>query len=250
MTSEDSTRGRSPSFDGGFATTHWSVVIQAGCLDSPDALPALEKLCQAYWYPLYAFVRRSGYGIEDAQDLTQDFFARLIANEHLAAVHSAKGRFRWFLLTAIKRLLINDRVRKMAAKRGGGSLHVPFDGERAEDRFRLEAAHHLAPDRLFDRAWATTLIAAAHRSLAEECVLEGKEALFQELEVSLVGDPIGQTYAELGERLGMTEGAVKVTVHRLRRRFRDLLREQVSQTVTDSESLEEELRDLLAAFSD
>ena len=106
MTSEDSTRGRSPSFDGGFATTHWSVVIQAGCLDSPDALPALEKLCQAYWYPLYAFVRRSGYGIEDAQDLTQDFFARLIATEHWAAVHSAKGRFRWFLLTAIKRLLI------------------------------------------------------------------------------------------------------------------------------------------------
>ena len=250
MTSEDSTGGRSPRVDGGFATTHWSVVIQAGCLTSPDALPALEKLCQAYWYPLYAFVRRSGYGIEDAQDLTQDFFARLIANEHLAAVHSAKGRFRWFLLTAVKRLLINDRERRMAAKRGGGSLHVPFDGERAEDRYRLEAADHLAPDRLFDRAWATTLIEAAQRSLEEECVLEGKKALFEELKVFLSGDRIGRPYAELGERLGMTEGAVKVTVHRLRRRFRDLLREQVSLTVTDRESLKEELGDLLAVFSD
>ena len=173
---------------------------------------------------------------------------RLLAKDYLAAVQPAKGKFRWFLLSALKCFLVNEHERAAAGKRGGGRAAVPFDGEKAEDRYRLEAADHLSPDKLFDRAWAANLIETAHRSLEEECALEGKHALFDQLKVVLSGDRGPGTYAEIGARLGMTEGAVKVAVHRLRRRYRDLLREQIAQTVPDAQALEEELRDLLAVF--
>jgi RNA polymerase sigma-70 factor (ECF subfamily) len=241
----------SPMPGGAFATTHWSVVLAARERgDSPQATAALEKLCRAYWYPLYAYVRRQGCSPEDAQDLTQEFFARLLAKDYLAAVHPEKGKFRWFLLSAVKRFLHNEQQRALAAKRGGGAFHVPFDGEKAEDRYRLEAADHLTPDKLYDRVWAVNLIEAANRSLEEEYRLEGKAGFFEQLKVFLSGDRCGLAYVEIGARLEMTEGAVKVAVHRLRHRYRDVLREQIAQTVTTRTEIEEELRDLWAIFSE
>jgi len=222
------------------------------CLDtkSPLAARAMETLCRTYWYPLYAYVRRRGHSPEDAQDLTQEFFSRLLAKGYLAAVHPEKGKFRWFLLSTIKRFLNNELARALAGKRGGGVFLVPFDGEKAEERYRLEAADHLTPDKLFDRAWAVNLIEAANRSLEEEHLLEGKADLFELLKVFLSGDQSNLTYVEIGARLRMTEGAVKVAVHRLRHRYRDMLREQIAQTVTTRTEVEEELRDLLGVFSE
>ena len=156
-----------------FTTTHWSVVLAAGQGESPRAAQALERLCRSYWYPLYAYVRRSGHRPEDAQDLTQEFFARLLAKHYLSAVHPERGKFRWFLLSAVKRFLINERERASAAKRGGTSPHIPFDGQKAEDRYRLDAADQSTPDKLFDRAWATNLIQTTYQRFEEECALEG-----------------------------------------------------------------------------
>ena len=234
---------------GVFATTHWSVVLAARDPDSPRAAAALEELCRAYWYPLYAYVRRQGCNPEDAQDLTQEFFARLLAKGYLAAVHPEKGKFRWFLLSAIKRFLSNEQHRAQAAKRGGGAFHLPFDGEQAEDRYRLEAAEHLTPAKLYDQAWAVNLIESAHRSLEEEYRLEAKADLFEQLKVFLSGEESDLTYADVGERLGLTQGAVKGAVHRLRHRYRAVLREQIAQTVNTRSEIEEELQDLLAIFT-
>lgn len=233
-----------------FTTTHWSVVLaasQGG--DTPQAAEALERLCRTYWYPLYAYVRSSGHTPADAEDLTQEFFARLLAKHYLSAVHPERGKFRWFLVSAVKRFLLNERERASAVKRGGISPHVPFDGEKAEERYRLDAADACTPDRLFDRAWAANLIQTTYRRLEEEYRFEGKGALLEELREFLAGDKTGRTYAETGAGLGMTEGAVKVAVHRLRRRYRELLIEEVAQTVLTPDDLEEELRNLQAVFS-
>ncbi len=216
---------------------------------SPQAQAALEQLCRTYWYPLYVYVRSSGHTPENAQDLTQEFFARLLAKHYLTAVRPEAGKFRWFLQAAVKRFLINERERASAAKRGGTSPHIPFDGQKAEERYRLDAADQRTPDKLFDRAWATNLIQATYQRLEEEYALESKGRLFERLRVFLSGDRADLTCAEAGAELGMTEGAVKVAVHRLRRRYRDLLREQVAQTVHTAADLEEELRNLRAAFS-
>ncbi|HOC01182.1 MAG TPA: sigma-70 family RNA polymerase sigma factor [Verrucomicrobiota bacterium] len=232
-----------------FTTTHWSVVLAAGGAPSPQADAALEELCRTYWYPLYAYVRSSGYSPANAEDLTQEFFARLLAKDYLAAVHPERGRFRWFLLCAVKRFLLNEQERDSAGKRGGTSRHVPFDGEKAEQRYRLDAADLNSPDRLFDRAWAANLIETTYQRIEEEYSLEGKKSLFLRLRTFLSGDKADLTYAELGAGLRMTEGAMKVAVHRLRRRYRDLLREQVAHTVHTPADLEEELRSLRAAFS-
>jgi len=232
-----------------FPATHWSVVLAASQTAEPQAAAALDQLCRAYWYPLYVYVRSSGHTHENAQDLTQEFFARLLAKHYLSAVHPERGRFRWFLLSAVKRFLINEQERASAAKRGGTSPHIPFDGEKAEERYRLDAADQSTPDKLFDRAWATNLIQTTYQRLEEEYALEGKMRLFERLRVFLSGDRADLTCAEAGAELGMTEGAVKVAVHRLRRRYRDLLREQVAQTVHSAADLEEELRNLRAVFS-
>jgi DNA-directed RNA polymerase specialized sigma24 family protein len=250
MHADDHEREAVESGAASFATTHWSVVLVAVEKDSPQAAEALETLCRGYWYPVYAYIRRQGNDPEAAQDLTQEFFARLLAKGYLAAVHRERGRFRWFLLCAVKRFLVNERERALAAKRGGVATHVPFDGQRAEGRYRLEASDQRTPDKLFDRAWAMALIEAAHRLLQEECTLEGKAALFERLNVFLSGDKTEVTYAEAGAAVQMTEGAVRVAVHRLRRRYRELLREQVAQTISQPADLEDELRQLRAIFSD
>ncbi len=234
---------------GVFATTHWSVVLAAGERESPQASAALEQLCRDYWYPIYVYIRRQGHPPEAAEDLTQEFFARLLAKDYLSAVRRKQGRFRWFVLCAVKRFLINEGERARAAKRGGALRHVEFDGHAAEGRYGLEAADSSTPDKLFDRAWAVALIERVCRLLQEEYALEGKADLFEQLRIFLSGDKTGTTYADAGARLRMTEGAIKVAVHRLRRRYRELLREQVAQTTCTAEELEDELRDLRAVFA-
>jgi DNA-directed RNA polymerase specialized sigma24 family protein len=232
-----------------FATTHWSVVLAAGRADTPQATAALEELCRTYWYPVYAYIRRQVDSPEAAEDYTQEFFARLLAKDYLCAVQSQRGRFRWFLLCAVKRFLINEHEHARAAKRGGKHEHLPFDGAIAEGRYGLEIASDTTPDKLFDRAWAMTLLTRVHRLLEEEYALEAKAELFERLHVFLSGDGAEVTYAQTGAELRMTDGAVRVAVHRLRRRFRELLRAEVAQTTRTRAELEEELRELRAIFA-
>ncbi len=234
--------------EGVFATTHWSVVLQAVEGQSPAAAAALEQLCRTYWYPLYAYVRRHGYSPEDAQDLTQGFFARLLARHSLKTVCREQGLFRCFMLATFKRFLINEREHAGAVKRGGSKVHVPFDGHDAEERYRLDAGEQNTPDKLFDRAWGLSILEATSRRLEEECRLEGKEKLCQRLSRFLPREHSDETYAAVGLELGLSEGAVKVAVHRLRRRYRELLREEVAQTVSSASGLEQELQNLKAVF--
>jgi RNA polymerase sigma factor (sigma-70 family) len=232
-----------------FAPTDWSVVLAAGQRDTPQSTAALEQLCRTYWYPVYAYIRRQGHTPEAAEDSTQEFFARLLAKDYLGALQSEQGRFRWFLLCTVKRFLINEYERAQAAKRGGTREHLPFDGPMAEGRYGREAADETTPDKLFDRAWAMALIQQVHGLLEEEYAVEGKAKLFQRLHVFLSGDRAEVSYAEAGARLGMTDNAVRVAVHRLRRRYRELLRAQVAQTTGTRADLEQELRDLRAIFA-
>lgn len=246
---EESGLGTSAKGNQEFTTTHWSVVLAARDRESPQAAAALETLCRAYWYPLYAYVRRSGHSAEDAEDLTQEFFARLLARHYLTAVHPERGKFRWFLLSAVKRFLLNEREHALTARRGGKHPHLPFDGERAAERYRLDAADLCSPDRLFERAWAASLLQAAYAHLEDEYALESRRKLFEHLRIFLSGDKADLTQAEVGAGLGMSEGAVKVAVHRLRRRYRDLVREQVAQTVQTPAEVEDELCHLRAVFA-
>jgi DNA-directed RNA polymerase specialized sigma24 family protein len=222
--------------------------MAAGQGNTPQAAAALEHLCRTYWYPIYAFLRRRGYSPDDAQDLTQGFFARLLAGHSLAAVDPDRGRFRYFVLATLKRFLINDYERATAAKRGGTKVHVPFNGTEAEERYGLDSGEQNTPDKLFDRAWGLSLMEAASRHLEEEYRLEGKDRLFERLKLYLGGNETETTYATAGTELAMSEGAVKVAVHRMRRRYRELLREQVANTVSSAADLEEELQNLRAVF--
>ena len=232
-----------------FATTRWSVVLAAGQRDTPQSQAALEQLCRTYWYPLYAYVRRRGYSAEDAEDLTQGFFARLLARQSLATVLPERGLFRCFMLAALKRFLVNDLERAGAVKRGGSKVqHVPFNGREAEERYCLDGGEQNTPDKLFDRAWALSVMEAASWRLEEEYRLEGKDRLFERLKLFLARNETEATYAVTGAELGLSEGAVKVAVHRMRRRYRDLLREQVAQTVGSAANLEDELQSLRAVF--
>ncbi len=231
-----------------FATTHWSVVLAAGKKNVPQAAEALEKLCHTYWYPIYAYVRRHGYNPEDAQDLTQGFFARLLARQSLARVQPERGRFRCFILAALKRFLINERQRSGALKRGGGSPHLPFNTREGEERYGPEAGGKDTPDRLFDRAWALSVMEQASTKLEQEYHLEARARVFEKLKLLLAGDEARPNYAAIGAELGMSEGAIKVAVHRMRRRYRELLREEVAHTVSTAGNLEEELQSLRAVF--
>jgi len=231
-----------------FATTHWSLVVAA----RPDeasrtrARTALEALCRAYWYPLYAFVRRRGYHAHDAQDLTQSFFLRILETDGLAAADPARGRFRSFLLGAMKHFLANEWHRGRARKRGGGAPVLDLDALRPEARYALAPDRSADPDAFFDREWARESTAHALEQLRVESEARGKGELFEALKESLAGEepPRGETAA----RLGMTEGAVKVAVHRLRQRYREILRARIAETVADPSDIEDEMRHLVAAL--
>lgn len=212
-----------------FTATHWSVVLAAREEASPRATDALAQLCRTYWYPLYAYIRRRGHEPQDAQDLTQEFFARLLEKGFLKAVRQEGGRFRWFLLSALKRFLINEWNREHAAKRCGLYAVVSLDEKTAEGRYRLELCDEATPDKLFDRSWAMTLLEEAQDRLRREYETGGRGLIFEQIKVFLSGDRAPHSHAEVGTLLGMSEGAVKVAVHRLRQRYRDCLREQIAQ---------------------
>jgi RNA polymerase sigma-70 factor (ECF subfamily) len=225
------------------------VVLTAGHGSSPQAGRALEELCRAYWYPLYAYVRRRGHSPHEAEDLTQEFFARLLAKNYLAAVDREKGKFRSFLLASLKHFLANEWDRARAAKRGGGQPHLSLDIQTAETRYRSEPADDLTAEKLLDRQWALALLDQVLSRLQAEFVADGKKKQFDELKVWLTEGKGATSYAEAAAKLGTTEGAVKVAVHRLRRRYRELLREEISHTVATPAEIEEEIRHLFAAFA-
>jgi RNA polymerase sigma factor (sigma-70 family) len=231
-----------------FATTHWTVVLAAGRRSTPQADRALEELCQTYWYPLYAYVRRQGRSKEDAEDLTQGFFARFLERNYLEGLSSEKGRFRAFLLAALKHYLANKHDRAGRQKRGGGLAPLSLDWQDADARYQIDPADQLSPDKRYDRAWATTLLEQVIARLSQECASEGKGQFFEQLKPFL---PMGKSdipYAQAAASLGLNEGAARVAVHRLRKRYRELLRLEIAQTLSEPADMEEELRALFRAF--
>ena len=227
-----------------FLTTHWSVVVNARAADSKTAKAALESLCNTYWYPLYAFVRRLGHSPHDAEDLIQGFFAQCIEKDYLRAADREKGRFRSFLLVALKRFLANEWDRARTRKRGGDRQIISLD---AEQRYAAEPAEALSPDKLFERRWAMTLLENVLAKLKAEQISAGRLAIFTELQPVLTSR--GTPYADLAKRLGLTESAIKVAVHRLRQRYRELLEQEIANTVSSPAEIEEERRYLLRILS-
>lgn len=238
-----------PPMAAGFTPTHWSVVVAAGRSDSTQAQVALEKLCRTYWPPIYAFVRRQGHGPHDAQDLTQEFFARLLGKNHLAVVDRSKGRFRSFLLASVKHFLANEWDKSQAQKRGGGQVLIPIDVASVESSCGFQPADHLTAEKIFERRWALTLLDQVLRRLREDYARDGKEKLFEQLKPTLTEASRTVGYAEIATRLDLTEGAVKVAVHRLRGRYRELLRAEIGETVASAEEVEDEIRNLFAALA-
>jgi len=230
-----------------FATTRWTVVVAAGHRASPDSQRALESLCQSYWYPLYAYVRRCGRQPAVAQDLTQEFFVRLLEKEYLQAADRTKGRFRSFLLTVFKRFLAKEHEKANAQKRGGGQTVLSFDFDDGERRLQFEPTHELTAERVYERRWALTLLDRVLDQLESDYQAKGKAELFEQLKGFLTGD-VDDSYATVASAMGMTEGAVKVSVHRLRRRYRELVREEIAGTVASDGEIDDELANLLAAI--
>ena len=231
-----------------FATTHWSVVLAAGQGDTPQSAAALERLCRTYWYPLYAYIRRQGYSPEDAQDLTQEFFARLLARDSLAQVGPQKGKFRSFLLAALRHLLSDQRDLARAVKRGGGAEVFSLDALEAEARYRLEPVERLDAEKLYERRWAMTLLEQALNRLRDESAVAGKAKLFEALR-SLVAGESDVTCGEAASELGLSESAVRSALHRLRERYRALVREEIAHTVADPAEIEAEIRHLIMVLS-
>jgi RNA polymerase sigma factor (sigma-70 family) len=232
-----------------FATTRWTVVLAAGGQNSPSADVALEELCRTYWYPLYAYVRHQGHSPEDAEDLTQAFFAKFLAKNYLAGLDSNRGRFRAFLLASLKHFLANEWDRSQRQKRGGGATLLSLDYQGADTRYQIDPPDHLSPDKLFDRAWATTLLEKVIARLREETRAEGRAGQFEQLKFYLMVGTNTIPYAEAATALAMSEGTVRVAVHRLRRRYRELLQQEIVQTLADPAQADEEMRALMGAFS-
>jgi len=238
----EGSEGRSPAF----TNTHWSVVMAAQDTDPQRALAALEELCRRYWYPLYAFVRRWPHSHEDAEDLTQAFFERLLGKGKLNQVDRSEGRFRTFLLTDLKHFLCDDGDRQQAVKRGGGSRPVSWDAMEADERYQNEPLYSLTPEEFFDRKWAVTVIEQVLLRLRQEYKAKGRLELFQQLEPYLTGEVSPGFYDQAAARLEMKPGALKVALSRLRGRRRQLLRSEVADTVTQPQEVEEEIRYLLS----
>ena len=231
-----------------FATTHWSVVLAAGDESSASGAAALEQLCQAYWYPLYAYVRRKGYGPEDAQDLTQGFLARLLAGNRIALADPARGRFRTFLLSALQNFLINEWAKTSRDKRGGGIEFVPLHTQDPEQLYAAEPADERTPEVIYEQRWAAAVMARAFDRLRDEYGA-AQAQLFEALKPFVWGEKSGTSHAEIGAALGLSGGAVRVAVHRLRRRYRDLLRQEIAETVSSAADVDDELRHLMAVVS-
>ena len=223
-------------------------MLAAGHDSVPGAQAALEKLCRTYWFPLYAFARRQGNSPEDAQDLTQDFFSRLLEKNYLATVHPDRGKFRTFLLKSLKNFLVNEWKRAGRLKRGGGVEFLSIDTNEAEERYAAEVPDKFNPDAEYETQWAVTLIEQVLTTLRQEFDAADKGRLFEELKGFIWGDKTIASYAAIAGQLNLTEGTVKVAVHRLRRRFRELLRAEVANTVARPEEIDVELRHLISVL--
>jgi RNA polymerase sigma factor (sigma-70 family) len=231
-----------------FATTRWTVVVAAGGVRAPQTDLALEELCKIYWYPLYAYVRRQGHGLEDAEDLTQAFFARFLEKNYIEGLSSDKGKFRSFLLASLKNFLANEWDRNKRLKRGGGAIPLSMDLQEGDTRYVVLPADNLSPDKIYDRAWAITLLERVLARLRDESDADGKSQLFDQLKPFLTAGK-NAPYAIASSTLNMSEGSIRVTVHRLRKRYRELLKDEISQTLTDPTQADEEMRALFEAFS-
>jgi RNA polymerase sigma-70 factor (ECF subfamily) len=246
-----SPRDSSPEFHPGgreFRSTHWSIVLAAGDSQSQESAGALEKLCRAYWYPLYAFVRRQGWNEHDSQDLTQAFFAYLLEKKSVARADPQKGKFRSFLLASLTNFLNNERDKRQRLKRGGGVEFVPLDVEQGEARYRAEPATADSPERVFERQWAQTVIEQAAARLQAEFAAAGQTDRFTVLKDFLMGDSQTLSYADAATRLGMSVPAVTSAIYRLRERFRQVFHEEIANTLDNPQNTEDEIRQLLAAL--
>ena len=232
-----------------FSTTHWSIVLAAGRKDSPCAAAALEQLCRAYWYPLYAYVRRRGYGREDAQDGIQSFFARLLERDLLSRATPQRGRFRSFLLKALQHFLADEHDRAVARKRGAGRPLISLDALEPEARYALEADDGNSPDMLFERRWATTVLEQAWARLEAEYAAKGKADLFRELRRFNSAQESAPGYAEAARALDLSENTLKSLVHRMRQRYQALLRAEIAHTVAEPAEVDEEIRHLLRVLA-
>lgn len=228
-----------------FLTTHWSAIVRAGDSLSPENDKAMAELCQTYWYPLYAFVRRKGYSADDASDLTQEFFARLIEKRHLRSVDRNLGKFRTFLLTSLTHFLANEWDKSQAMRRGGGCQILSLDAVAADERYRMEPVEPATPETLYERRWVLTLIAA----VIERLVKEMDENRFETLKGFLLDDKGTTSYAEAARQLGLSVAGVTSAIFRIRARFRALLVEEVAHTVESPDEVEPELQHLLAVLS-
>ena len=233
-----------------FATTRWTLVLKASRASTPASRQALAELCERYWPPLYSYARRQGHSVDQAQDLTQAFFTRFLEKRDVQAADPQRGRFRSFLLTSFKHFIANEHDRERAKKRGGGQLPIALEVETAEARYAAEPPDKLTPEALFERQWALGVLDRAMAMLRADLVKAGKETTFEHLKGFLIGEKEQGGYAEIARSLGTTEGAIKVTVHRLRRRFRDLLRVEIGATVSDDSEIDEEIRYLIAVLTE
>lgn len=231
-----------------FPETHWSLILAAGCGSLPESRRALAELCGAYWYAVYAFIRRTGHPAEEARDLTQGFFTRILAKNDIAAADPGRGRFRSFLLASVKHYLANVRDWERAEKRGGGAPVQSIDAGDAESRYRVEPAHDLSPERIFERRWALIVLERALSALRREYAGRGKGALFERLRGSLLGQEEDARQREIAAELGMEPGALRVTIHRMRERYQRVLEAEIAQTVEGADELRAELEDLRAAL--
>ena len=233
-----------------FSTTHWSVVLTAGASASAGSREALERLCRTYWYPLYSYLRRRGCDTHQAEDCAQGFFAALLQGHALERASPERGKFRSFLLACLNHFLADQQDRAQAQKRGGGKAIVSLDIEDAETRYRVEPAHDLTPERLLEKSWALTVLDNAMARLKAESAEAGRQDLFESLKPYLPASRGPASYRDIAARLGMTEGGVKVAVHRLRDRYRQLVRAEIAQTVSTPEQVDEEIRELFSSLAD
>ena len=236
--------GRVSSFD----TTQWTLVVKAGDTQNPESEQALADLCQAYWYPLYAYLRRRGFPREESEDLVQGFFTQLLAKKYIKAADRERGRFRSFLLASLKNFSANEWDKKTALKRGGEQPTLSLDFETAEGRYHIEPADERTPDQVYERGWAVTQLESVLEQLRVEMDESGKSERFEALSGFLTGAGEGTRYKDVAEQLGMSEGAVKVAVHRLRQHFGEVLRDVVARTLIDESDVDDEIRHLFAAF--
>jgi RNA polymerase sigma factor (sigma-70 family) len=231
-----------------FHTTHWSVVLDVQHQDEHQRAKALEELCRTYWYPVYAFIRRNGHEPADAQDLTQGFFEHVLERHTFETASPEKGRFRSFLLGILKNFLSHERRKASALKRGGSMMFVPIDGQDDEERLQLDLVHNLTPEKLYDRSWTHALLARTIEILGREYERAGKQPLFAALQSYLTGTASNDSYKQLGEQLGLSVGAVTTSIHRMRKRYAQLLRQEIAQTVSNPAEIDDEVSILFSAL--